>query len=291
MCIAVPYLCWFLLSIAATYLPEGPLRTAEGLQRAAQELEAVYALHSDSELKERGLPIALRMKEMYQQTKEETGQPSTDRAFLFAKAFFVTCYVNLLDSNKKDWVPSNDCAVLKDLAPNNHRSLYLYAWAHLRAIRSAKLPTALDQLYPVVNALSDAIAILESEQPIVPILPYRDIVDKADIYLHRAYCYIFLHRKQQAAVDIAIAKQLGNKEAALLEGFLVLVPDSAIYNSLDDALRCSPASILKKANPPDTVRLPHHTHRRIDLCGNPKIGGNRAPIPRARIIDECSRGT
>src|SRR5437773_11276094 len=36
---------------------------------------------------------------------------------------------------------------------------------------------------------------------------------------------------------------------------------------------CSPASILKKANPPDTVSSPHHTHRRIDLCGNPKIGG------------------
>src|SRR5215217_3357935 len=54
---------------------------------------------------------------------------------------------------------------------------------------------------------------------------------------------------------------------------------------------CSPASILKKANPPDTVRLPQHTHRRIDLCGTPKSGGNRAPIPRARIIDAYSRGT
>ena len=43
--------------------------------------------------------------------------------------------------------------------------------------------------------------------------------------------------------------------------------------------RCSPVSTLKmqKADPPDTVRLPHHTHRRIDLCGNPKIGANRAP--------------
>src|SRR5215510_2082252 len=49
--------------------------------------------------------------------------------------------------------------------------------------------------------------------------------------------------------------------------------------------------LLKKANPPDTVRLPHHTHRRIDLCGNPKIGANRVPILRAFIIDECSKAT
>ncbi len=49
---------------------------------------------------------------------------------------------------------------------------------------------------------------------------------------------------------------------------------------------CSPVSILKKVNPPTIVRLPHHTYRRIDLCGNPKIGGTRAPIPRVLIIAE-----
>src|SRR5207248_11407471 len=53
----------------------------------------------------------------------------------------------------------------------------------------------------------------------------------------------------------------------------------------------SPISILKKANLPNIVKLPHRTHRRIDLCGNPKIGGNRAPMPSVLIIDECSRAT
>ena len=55
--------------------------------------------------------------------------------------------------------------------------------------------------------------------------------------------------------------------------------------------RCSPVSILKKVNPPTIVRLPHHTTRRIDLCEHPKTGANHAPIPRALIIDECSRAT
>ena len=41
-------------------------------------------------------------------------------------------------------------------------------------------------------------------------------------------------------------------------------------------VRCSPASTLKKVNPPNRVRLPHHTHRRIALGGNPEIGANRA---------------
>src|SRR2546426_8952858 len=54
---------------------------------------------------------------------------------------------------------------------------------------------------------------------------------------------------------------------------------------------CSPVNTLKKANPPTIVRLPHHTHRRIGLCEPPKIGANRAPIPSAFIIAECSRAT
>jgi parallel beta-helix repeat protein len=47
---------------------------------------------------------------------------------------------------------------------------------------------------------------------------------------------------------------------------------------------CSPVSILKKVNPPNRVRLPYHTHRRIDLCEPPQTGANHAPIPRAFII-------
>jgi hypothetical protein len=50
--------------------------------------------------------------------------------------------------------------------------------------------------------------------------------------------------------------------------------------------RCSPVSILKKVNPPKRVRLPYHTHRRIDLCEPPKTGANHAPIPSAFIIAE-----
>jgi hypothetical protein len=185
MCIAVPYLCWFLLSIAATYLPEGPLRNTEGLQRAAQELEAVYALKSDSELLEKGLPIALRMKEMYERTKDTDEAPArrkiggeivyTERAPLFAKAFFVTCYLNLLDSDEKDWIPSNDCIEVRDLDSYNHRSLYLYASARTRAVTANKLLYTLEEMYPIINALGDAIAIIESEKPVTPILPYRNV--------------------------------------------------------------------------------------------------------------------
>ena len=54
---------------------------------------------------------------------------------------------------------------------------------------------------------------------------------------------------------------------------------------------CSPVNILKKANPPDRVRLLHHTHWRSDLCEHPKIGANRAPIPRALMIAERRMGT
>jgi hypothetical protein len=36
-------------------------------------------------------------------------------------------------------------------------------------------------------------------------------------------------------------------------------------------------------SPPDRVQLPHHTHRRIDLCGNPKTRTNRAPIPSSLL--------
>jgi hypothetical protein len=50
--------------------------------------------------------------------------------------------------------------------------------------------------------------------------------------------------------------------------------------------RCSPFNILKKVNPPNRVRLPYHTHRRIDLCEYPKTGANHVPIPRAFIIAE-----
>src|SRR5712691_1932846 len=65
---------------------------------------------------------------------------------------------------------------------------------------------------------------------------------------------------------------------------------TSIYSPILDTWYSS-ISILKKANPPNIVRLPHHTHRRIDLCEHPKIGANRAPIPRAFIITECSRAT
>jgi len=63
------------------------------------------------------------------------------------------------------------------------------------------------------------------------------------------------------------------------------------YFATERGRGCSPASILKKANPPDIVRLPHHTHRRIGLCEPPKTGDNRAPIPSALIIAECSLAT
>jgi hypothetical protein len=58
-----------------------------------------------------------------------------------------------------------------------------------------------------------------------------------------------------------------------------------------ELLRCSPVSILKKANPPHRVRVPQHTCRRIGLCDPPKMGDHRVPIPRALMIAACRLAT
>jgi tetratricopeptide (TPR) repeat protein len=213
---------WLLvaLMLIPSLMSAEPLITIDDLQAAAQDLWTIYASNDDKALAEKGLPIALRMKEMYQRTQntEESPyrrQPSgeivyTERAPLFTKAFFVICYFSALDpSRQQNWIGDDDCNELKFLAPDNHRSLILYASARLRAIWNDKLPRELNYIYPMINALNDALAIIESGQEDIPILPYRDIVGNANIYELRAYCYALLKRNHQALIDISAAKELG----------------------------------------------------------------------------------